>query len=95
MLQKKLLRKKYYNLRKKKYYEINEDFFLPLIYLIKSIYKKKKLNIALYYPANFELNVIKFLENSYVSNNNTLLPIIDDKKQMHFFPWKKKTSIIC
>ena len=90
MLQKKLLRKKYYNLRKKKYYEINEDFFLPLIYLIKSIYKKKKLNIALYYPANFELNVIKFLENSYISNNNTLLPIIDDKKQMHFFPWRKK-----
>ena len=59
MLKKIQLRKKYFNLRKKKYYEINKDFFSPLINLIKLNRKKKRLNIALYHPANFELNIIK------------------------------------
>ena len=44
MQQKKTLRKKYYNLRKKNYYEIDKEFFLPFIKLIKSNFKKKKLN---------------------------------------------------
>ena len=89
MQEKNRLRKKYFNLRKKKYYEISKDFFLPLINLIKLNYKKKKLNIALYYPVNFELNIIKLLENKYVSNSNTLLPIVEENSQMNFFPWKK------
>ena len=47
------------------------------------------MNIALYYPVNFELNIIKLLENKYVSNSNTLLPIVEENSQMNFFPWKK------
>ncbi len=89
MQQKIRLRKKYFNLRKKKYFEINKDFFLPLVNLIKSNCKKKKLNIALYYPANFEVNIIGFLENKYLSKKNTLLPAIEGNSQMNFFPWKK------
>ena len=57
MIQKKL-RKKFYKLRKKKYYEIDENFFIPLIKLIKLKFKKK-LKLALYYPSNFETNVLK------------------------------------
>ena len=41
MSQKKILRKKYYYLRKKNYYEIDQKFFFPLIKLIKSKFKKK------------------------------------------------------
>ncbi len=89
MQQKIQLRKKYYYLRKKKYLEINKDFFLPLIQLIKSNYKKKRLNLALYYPANFELNVIKILEHKFVLKHNILLPIIEENSQMNFFSWKK------
>ncbi|MEC7179382.1 MAG: 5-formyltetrahydrofolate cyclo-ligase [Pseudomonadota bacterium] len=89
MQEKNRLRKKYFNLIKKKYYEISKDFFLPLINLIKLNYKKKKLNIALYFPVNFELNIIKLLENKYVSNSNTLLPVVEENSQMNFFPWKK------
>ena len=59
MQQKIQLRKKYFNLRKKKYYDIDKKFFLPLLKLIKSKFKKKKIKIALYYPSNFELNVLK------------------------------------
>ena len=89
MYQKNILRKKYYNLRKKKYYEINEKFFLPLIKFIKSNIKKKFFKLALYYPSNFEINVLKILDNRYMFNRTILLPVIDENYQMNFFPWKK------
>ena len=75
------LRKKYYYLRKKKYFEINKDFFLPLIQLIKSNFKKKRLSLALYYPTNFELNVIKILEKypNHCSLFDTALVSINDE----------------
>ena len=61
MQQKNLVRKKYYLLRKKKYYEISKDFFIPFIDLIKSKFKKKKIKLALYYPSSFEINVLKII----------------------------------
>ena len=73
MIQKKILRKRYYYLRKKKYYEIDQEFFFPLIKLIRTKFKKKNLNLALYYPSNFELNVLKFLEYDYMKNKNILV----------------------
>ena len=79
MSRKRILRKKYYNLRKKNYYEVDKKFFYPFIRLIKSIIKYKNLKLALYYPSNFELNVIKLLENDYIKNKNILLPIIEKK----------------
>ena len=42
MQQKIQLRNKYLNLRKKKYYNINKQFFLPLLQLIRLKMKKKK-----------------------------------------------------
>ena len=89
MLQKKKLRQIYYNLRKKKYFEVDDKFFLPLVSLIKSSFKNKKLKIGLYYPSNFEINVIKILENNYFENKNILLPVIKKDNIMEFFPWKK------
>ena len=41
MYQKNNLRKRYFKLRKKKYYEIDKKFFSPLLSLIKSNFKKK------------------------------------------------------
>ena len=89
MLQKNILRKKYLYLRKKKYYEINSDFFLPFINLIKSNCKKKNLKFALYYPSNFEVNILKLLESNYMKNKKTLIPITEENNLMNFFPWKK------
>ena len=89
MQQKNLVRKKYYFLRKKKYYEINKSFFIPFLNLIKSKFKKKKLKLALYYPCSFEINVLKLLEFNYISNQNFLLPIIEENNLMNFSPWKK------
>ena len=89
MLQKNILRKKYLYLRKKKYYEIDSDFFLPFINLIKSNCKKKNLKFALYYPSNFEVNILKLLESNYMKNKKTLIPITEENNLMNFFPWKK------
>ena len=94
MYQKKNLRKRYFNLRKKKYYDIDKEFFSPLLSLIKSNFKKKNLKLALYYPASFEINVLKLLENKYMSNKNILLPVIEKNNKMNFFSWKKNCVLL-
>jgi 5-formyltetrahydrofolate cyclo-ligase len=89
MRQKKTVRKKYHLLRKKKYYEISKNFFIPFLDLIKPKFKKKKFKLGIYYPSSFEINVLKLLEFNYISNQNILLPIIKENNSMNFFPWKK------
>ena len=89
MQQKNLVRKKYYILRKKKYYEIGKYFFNPFLDLIKSKFKKNFFKLALYYPSSFEINVLKLLEINYISNQNLLLPVIEENNSMNFFSWKK------
>ena len=90
MYQKTQLRKKYLNLRKKKYYEIDKEFFSPLLKLIKSKIKKRIVKIALYYPSNFELNVLKLLELNTIFDKDILLPVTEKNNLMNFFSWKKK-----
>ena len=89
MKQKIRLRKKYSKLRKKKYYEIDRRFFLPLLKIINLRFKTRKIKIALYYPSSFELNVLKFLEFSNILKKDILLPVVNKKKLMSFFSWKK------
>jgi 5-formyltetrahydrofolate cyclo-ligase len=89
MHQKNPIRKKYYFLRKKRYYEINKSFFIPVISLMKSNFKKKKIKLALYFPSSFEINVLKILEYDYISKQNLLLPVIEENNSMNFFSWKK------
>ena len=88
MLQKNLLRKKFYLLRKKKYYNVSKNFFSPFLNLVKLKFKKKKINLALYYPSLFEINVLKLLDFNYIIKQNLLLPIIKENNSMNFFPWK-------
>jgi 5-formyltetrahydrofolate cyclo-ligase len=89
MHQKNQLRKKYFNLRKKKHFDIEKIFFLPLLNLIHLKIKKKSIKIALYYPSNYELNVLKLLEFNYFLKQDILLPVVDKNNFMNFFPWKK------
>ena len=94
MSQKSTLRQNYFNLRKKKYYEIDKEFFFPLLSFIKSNFKKENLKIALYYPTSFEINVLKLLENQYMNNRNILLPVIEENNRMNFFSWKKNHVLL-
>ena len=94
MYQKKILRKRYFDLRKKKYYEIDKEFFSPLINFIKLNFKKGNLKLALYYPSGFEINILKLLENKYMINKNILLPVIEENNRMSFFSWKKNNVLL-
>ena len=89
MQQKAKLRKKYFKIRQEKYFNINKKFFSPLLKLIRKKTKKKSIIIALYYPSNFELNVLKVLELKYFSKQKILLPVAEKNNLMKFYPWKK------
>ncbi len=89
MQQKNLVRKKYFLLRKKKYYEVGKFFFVPFLDLIKSKFKKKKFKLGLYYPSSFEINVLKLLEFNHIKSQNLLLPLVEDHNSMNFFLWEK------
>ena len=89
MFKKKLIRRKYLHKRQKKYYNIDKKFFNPLIKILKKNFLAKKLKIALYYPALFELDVLKILDVEYFQKSTLLLPILEDKKIMNFYKWKE------
>ena len=90
MQQKTRLRKKYLNIRKKNYYNVEKEFFVPLLKLIRLKFKKKFIRLALYYPSNFELNVLKYLELNSIFSRDILLPVTDKNNLMNFFSWKKR-----
>ena len=89
MDKKKSIRKIYLVKRKKFFFGINENFFNPLKKIIKKRSNKKNLNIALYYPSNFEVNVLKIFDIQYFKRFKFLLPIIK-KKQFNGFSYMEK-----
>ncbi len=89
MQQKIQLRKKYLHLRKKKYFSVDKEFFLPLLKLFQLKFEKKFIKIALYYPSNYELNVLKILEFNSIRTQDILLPATNKNNLMNFFSWKK------
>tara|TARA_B100000963_G_scaffold327185_1_gene314757 strand:+ start:3065 stop:3616 length:552 start_codon:yes stop_codon:yes gene_type:complete len=94
MDKKKLIRKSYFLKRKKLYFEINESFFSPLLNLLKRQRNNKKLNISIYFPSFFEVNVLKILNIEYFKKYNFLLPRIEDKNLMNFYKWKKNQILL-
>ena len=88
MLSKIQIRKKYLNLRKTKYFEVSDKFYKPIIKKLNSFQKKKKLNISLYYPSNYEVNTLalaKILNKK--KRFKLLLPQISSKNSMKFYHW--------
>ncbi len=94
MQQKIKLRKKYSIIRKEKYYNIDKKFFLPLLKFTRKKFKKKTIRIALYYPSNFELNILKILELKYFLAQDILLPVTEKNNFMKFYPWKKNEVLV-
>ena len=83
------LRKKYFLIRKKKYYNIKASFFEPLIKLVKKEFKKNLISMSSYYPASYEVNTIKLFETNIISKSKISLPVIKDNNNMYFYEWKK------
>ena len=88
MDKKSLIRKKYFNKRKKNYFEVENVFFKPLINILKKNYSQK-VKLGLYYPTSYELNVLGLLSTDISKKLNILLPAVDEKNSMGFFDWKK------
>jgi 5-formyltetrahydrofolate cyclo-ligase len=89
MQNKDRLRKKYFFIRREKYFDIKPSFFNPLIKLIKERYKKKDVNLSSYYPASFEVNILKLLDLNAMNKIKIFLPVITGKNSMHFYKWQK------
>ena len=87
MQNKDSLRKKYYSIRKKKYYDIKPDFFNPLLKIIKTSYYKKNINLSSYYPCSFEVNVLKLFKKNLQKNIKILLPSLKRNNSMSFYQW--------
>ena len=86
MLTKDQLRTKHTKLRKKKYFEVDKKFFNPLNNFIKKNTKHLKY-LSIYYPSNYEVNILKFFETKKIKNLKVLLPTVFKGNKMKFYLW--------
>ena len=82
------IRKKAFINRKNKYFEVSINFFKPLTKLLKKYKKNKKNSLSLYYPTNYEVNILKLLEITKIKKIKTLLPVTKNKNNMNFVEWQ-------
>ena len=81
------LRKKFILYRKKKYFKSKKFNFDLVFRLIKKNFNKKKVIIAGYYPSNYEVNILNFLDKASKKKFRILLPVIDSFSKMNFKSW--------
>ena len=84
---KSYLRKKYLIQRKKKYLTANKFNFNLIFKLIREHFYKKKITIAGYYPSNYEVNILSFLEKVSKKKFKIALPVINASGGMSFRSW--------
>ena len=61
---KSFLRNKSLLLRKKKYLTVKKFNYNLIFRLIRKHFHNKKITIGGYYPSNYEVNILKFLEEA-------------------------------
>ena len=89
------LRKKFLTLRKKKYFDVSNTKFDQLIKYINNKYKEKKyFFIALYYPSNYEIDILKISNKFKKSNAVFLLPKIQNGNLLKFLEWNEKDVLL-
>ena len=64
--EKSVLRKKSIILRKKNFSKVKKFNFNPIYKLIKRHFNNKNITIAGYYPSNYEVNILNFLEKVHM-----------------------------
>ena len=88
MQEKIAIRKKAFNNRKKQYFEITSQFFHPLLVLLKKKKQNSKNILSLYYPSNYEANVLSLFKLIKKIKIKTVLPVTKLNNQMNFVEWK-------
>ena len=75
-------------LKRKKKYLASENFNFNLIFkLIRKHFNNKKVTIAGYYPSNYEVDILSFLEEASKKKFKIVLPIVQTSTSMNFQPW--------
>ena len=87
------LRKKSLLKRKKKYSKTKKFNFNLIFSLIRKHFHKKKIIIAGYYPSNYEVNILKFLEEAGKKKFRITLPVIKSANKMSFKSWVFKEPL--
>ena len=81
------LRKKSLIQRRKKYLTANKFNFNLIFKIIKKHFSKKKIIIAGYYPSNYEVDILNFLEKVSKKNFRVVLPVVKSSTTMSFKSW--------
>ena len=81
------LRNKFILKRKRKHLSAKKIKFNSIFSLIKKKFNKKKIIMAGYYPSNYELNILNFLEEASKNKFKIVLPVIKPLGKMSFKSW--------
>ena len=73
--------------RKKKYLTVKKFNFNLIFKLIRKHFHKKKIIIAGYYPSNYEVDILNFLEEASKKKFKIALPVIKSSNKMSFKSW--------
>jgi len=87
------LRNKSLLIRKKKNFLIKKKKFNLIFKFIQKHFGKKKIVIAGYYPSNYEVNILNFLEEASNKNFKIALPIIKPLNKIIFKSWVFKQPL--
>ena len=91
MTDKNKLRKKFLSLRKKKYFKISNSTIAPLIkYIKKKFGDQKRVFIAIYYPSNYEFDLVGSFNYFIDKKIVPLLPVIKEDSSLKFVKWEEK-----
>ena len=86
------IRKKILDIRKKKN---SKNIKLPFLKIFKEIKKNitpKKI-LGGYYPVNFEIDILEFLEKLEIKGLQLSLPVVKKNNEMDFYNWSTKNLL--
>ena len=84
---KSYLRNRFFFQRKKKYFKVKNFNFNLIFNLIRKHFYKKRIIIAGYYPSNYEVDIINFLEKAAKKKFKIALPVIRSSSTISFKSW--------
>ena len=79
--------------RKKKYLTVKKFNFNLIFKLIRKHFHKKKIIIAGYYPSDYEVDILNFLESASKKNFKIVLPVIKSSNLMTYRSWLFKEPL--
>jgi len=86
------IRKKILDIRKKKNRKNIKFSFLKIFKEIKKNISKKKI-IGGYYPVNFEIDILDFLEKLEIKGLQLCLPVVKKNNEMDYYIWSTKNLL--